>query len=115
MGSKASGSRHVRLDASSVNTILALGYKYVLAGFKSPNVSEEKKFEIASKLVSRIIPDKIEVTSTGALSFAERMALVAELKALVTAGKSHDAHGRGEVIERITDGARDALDEENEA
>jgi len=72
LGGFGSGRGRKRLDVVSVNHLLYSCYQLTLQLLRSPDVSKEKKLEVASRLVQRIIPERIQIDAQVELSEDER-------------------------------------------
>ena len=83
MGGFGSGNVK-RINSNSVNELLAICYQLTVRLLHSKTVSNEKKLDIASRLVQRIIPERFQVdTNITVLTEAERLAELDSLAAVL--------------------------------
>lgn len=85
MGGLGSGRRIKRLGDYEVNQILAESYSLVIRSFRDPDVSKDKKLEVAAAMVKRIIPEKISMLVQESLSLADRSALIESMRSALLA------------------------------
>lgn len=85
MGGLGSGRRIKRLGDYEVNQILAESYSLVIRSFRDPEVSKDKKLEVAAAMVKRIIPEKISMLVQESLSLADRSALIESMRSALLA------------------------------
>ena len=85
MGGFGSGGANKRLDLNDVNNLLYTCYHLTLRLLQSKTVSNDKKLEVASRLVQRIIPERVQVLAdVRMLSESERLAELDNLSATLS-------------------------------